>query len=102
MVVTLTVAELAVHARISSDPTTDPPEPYLGIFTDILDACTPILEDYAGADTPQATLDLAAVQMAAYINDKPSFTRRPALAFQYSGAEALLSNWHLPRRVVVA
>ena len=102
MVVTLTVAQLAVHGRISVDPTIAPPEPYLGQLTLALDASRPIIEDYAGDDTPGATLDLAAAQMAMFIYDKPSYTRRPAYAFQFSGAEALLSNWHLPRRVVVA
>ena len=101
-VITLTVAQLAVHGRISVDPIAPPPQPYLSLLTLALDACRTIIEDYAGDDTPQATIDLAAVQMAMFIYDKPTYTRRPAYAFQFSGAEALLSNWHLPRRVVVA
>ena len=46
--VMLTVAEFAVHARLSADATTNPPEPLLGLLTGILDACKAVIEDYGG------------------------------------------------------
>ena len=97
----LTVAEFGVHARLTTDATTDPPEPLLGVLTGILDATKEVIEDYAGDDTPQPVLDLAAVRMGSFLYEQPSFTRRPAYAFQHSGAESLLAFWHMPRSVVI-
>ena len=99
--VTLTVAQLAAYGRITVEPIAVPPQPYLNLLTLALNASTPIIEDYAGDDTPQATINLAAAQMPMYVYDKPSFTRRPAPAFRYSGAQDLLAAWHLPRQTVV-
>ena len=100
-VVALTVAQFAVHARLSADATTNPPEPLLSLLTGILDACKAVIENYAGDDTPQPVLAEATARMGGYLYDQPAFTRRPALAFQHSGAQSLLSSWHTPQAVVV-
>ena len=101
MAVTLTVAQFAVQARLSTDATTDPAEPLLGLLTGILDACKEVIEAYAGDDTPQVILAEATGRMGQFLYEQPSFTRQPAYAFQHSGAESLLAFWHMPRSVVI-
>ena len=66
-VVAFTVAEFAVHARLSADATTNPPEPLLSLLTGILDACKAVIEDYAGDDTPQSVLAEATGRMGQYL-----------------------------------
>ena len=100
-VITLTVAQFSVAARLTTDPATAPPEPLLSVLTGILDACKEVILDYAGEQTPQAVIDEATAQMGQYLYEKPAFTRRPAYAFQHSGAESLLAFWHPPRSVVI-
>ena len=100
-VVALTVAEFAVHARLTTDAATNPPEPLLGLLTGILDACKAVIEDYAGDDTPQVILAEATGRMGQFLLEQPAFTRRPAYAFQFSGAQSLLSRWYSPQTVVI-
>ena len=71
------------------------------MLTGILDACKEVIEDYAGDATPQPVMDVAAARMGMFLYEKPAFTRRPAYAFQHSGAESLLAFWHPPRSVVI-
>ena len=97
----LTVAEFAVHARLTTDAATNPPEPLLGLLTGILDACKAVIEDYAGDDTPQPVLDEATARMGSYLYEQPAYIRQPAHAFQHSGAQSLLSSWYAPHTVRV-
>ena len=83
------------------DPAVDPPEPLLSLLTGILDACKAVIEDYAGDDTPQPVLAEATGRMGGYLYEQPAYTRRPAYAFQHSGAQSLLSSWYSPRTVRV-
>ena len=86
---------------MSTDATTDPAEPLLGLLTGILDACKEVIEDYAGDDTPQVILAEATGRMGQFLYEQPAFTRRPAYAFQFSGAQSLLSRWYSPQTVVI-
>ena len=102
MPVTLTVGDLAVATRHSTTPdvASIPPE-YLDILTTTLEATSAHIDQYAGPDTPEGSLNKAAVVMAGYLLDSPIFTRQPHSAFINSGAEAILSPWRIPRSVVV-
>ena len=60
-----------------------------------------MIEDYAGDDTPQSVLAEATGRMGQYLYEQPAYTRRPAYAFQHSGAQSLLSRWYSPRTVTV-
>ena len=91
----LTIGQLALEMRLVVDPA-DIPSAYTGILTRALNVSKAQVEGYAGADTPQDTLDLAAAKMAGYLVDVPSVMRQPALAFRNSGSESLLSRWHPP------
>ena len=95
MPVMLTIGELALEMRLAADPS-DVPAEYMGILSRALDAAKETVDLYAGDDTPQATLDLAAAKMAGYLVDVPTVMRQPAIAFRNSGCESLLSPWHLP------
>ena len=101
MPVTLTVGELAVALRVEIEPMAPVRAPYAGIPTRALDAATEHIDQYAGDSTPDAVLNEAAVRMAGFLMDAPSFTRTPALAFRNSGCQSLLAPWHVPRSVTV-
>ena len=98
--VMLTVGDLAVEMRLTTDPGDIPPE-YVDILTRALSTAISQVEGYAGTSTPQQTMDLAAAKMAGYLVDSPSYARMPLIAFRNSGCESLLSRWHVVRSVTV-
>ena len=100
MAVTLTLGDLAVHLRLTVDPT-EIPAAYMDILTETLATASAHVEEYAGADTPQACQDEGAIRMAGYLVDAPAFFRSPALAFRNSGCESLLAPWHVIRTAMV-
>ena len=89
-----------MEMRLTADPG-DPPLEYVDILTRALSTASAQVEDYAGASTPQQTLDLAAAKMAGYLVDSPSYARMPLLAFRNSGCESILSSWHVVRSATI-
>ena len=87
---TLTIAELAVDLRLSSDPTQPPEEPLYSLLERIWAAASDTVEDYAGPETAPDTLNVAAVIVARFLYEFPE-SKSP---FEDSGARAMLSPWH--------
>ena len=93
----LTLSELAVHARLSTDPTAAVPEPYSSILTRLQAAAVVEIDSWA-EDAPEAVQDLATIAVVSYAFDRPTAYRRMAFAdvFTNCGARAMLANWHIP------
>ena len=93
----ITLAELAVHLRISADPATAPGEPYAGVLTDLMAYGVEVLAEYA-PDAPVAAADMALVSLVGYIADRPTTWRRFSYsdAFRNSGCQTMLADYHVP------
>ena len=89
----ISIGELAVHLRLSTHPNATIGEPVNGILTRLMAAAADVIAEYDHA-APVAVVDVAVIDFCKYVYDRPHFTRQPALAFQNSGAMALLSPWH--------
>ena len=100
MPVNITVDHLAVETRVSTDSAAPPREPYNTILLRLLSVGTTLVEEYA-PEAPDDLLDEAVVLMAGYILEAPPYSRTPNLAFEHSGAKAVLANWHELAEVVV-
>ena len=92
---TITLAELAVHVRVSTDPTTEPGEPYAGRITAMMDTGKVIIAEYC-PDAPLAVADMALVQIVGYMLDRPTTWRllHYADVFRNSGCQNSLAPWH--------
>ena len=92
MPVTLTVNQLAVETRVSTDSAVSPVEPWNTILQRQLSVGTEIVQTYA-EDAPDDVLNEAVIRMVGYWLESPGFTRTPQNAFIHSGARALLAAW---------
>ena len=97
MVLSITVAEIAVALRITADPAVAPPEPYLGILTRLQTVAENQIERYA-ATADAATKSEAAIRMIGYLVDQPTATQGSSFAnaFRNSGAQSLLADYRSP------
>ena len=95
MALSITVAQLAVELRISADPNTDPPEPYLTLLTRQRHVADAIITEYA-ASAPGNLQDEAAVRYIGYLLDRPTSYAGTAYAdvFRHSGAQNVLAPYH--------
>ena len=75
----LTLPELAVHARLSADPTAAVPEPYQTILTR-LQATAQVQIDSWAADAPDLMQEWATLAIVAYAYDRPTAFRRMAFS----------------------
>ena len=89
MALTLTVAQLSEAVRLTVSGS--PAPPYLGILTRRLSGATEIIEGYAD-DAPDDIKNEAAIMLVGYWMDRPPTQN----AFSLSGAQGLLSGWHMP------
>lgn len=89
MALTLTVAQLSEAVRLTVSGSPD--APYLAIVTRQLAAATEIIEGYA-VDAPDDVKNEAAIMLVGYRLDRPPTQN----TFSLSGAQGLLSRWHLP------
>ena len=88
MPLTLTVAQLSEGVRLTVSGS--PAPPYLAIVTRLLAAATEIIEGYA-VDAPDDVKNESAIRLVGYWLDRPPTPN----AFSLSGAQGLLSGWHL-------
>ena len=100
MALTITVSEVAVAVRVSTDPLSGPHEPYLSEIVLNLAVAESLIEVYAN-DAPDAIKNKAAVRLVGYLLDAPPVNpsrnvSTPEGAFRNSGAKTLLSFWHEP------
>ena len=95
----LSIGELAVAIRVADDMESAMLEPTLATaIAQIASGAIPIIEAYAGDDTPQHTLDLALIRFTQAVYDAPPQARRGMENFfTTSGAKSMLSSWHVPR-----
>ena len=93
----ITLAEVAVHVRVSADPATPPGEPYASLLDDMIDAGKAIIAEYC-PDAPLAVADIALVQIVGYYLDRPTSWRllHYADVFRNSGCQSTLATWHSP------
>ena len=93
----LTLPELAVHARITADPTAAVPEPYNTILTRLQATAQGQIESWA-EDAPDLQKEWATLAIVGYAYDRPTAFRRMAFSdvFRYCGARGMLAAWHIP------
>ena len=98
----LTLPELAVHARITADPTAPVPEPYNTILTRLQATAQVSINSWA-EDAPELMREWATLAIVAYAFDRPTAFRRMAfsLVFTNCGARAMLAPWHELVSVVI-
>lgn len=97
MALTITVSEVAVAVRVSTDPLSGPAEPYLTEITRQLAVADGLITSYAD-DAPDDVKNEAAARLVGYLLEAPSFSNNvnistPTDAFRNSGAKSLLSPW---------
>ncbi len=92
MALAITIPELAVAIRLTSDPTADVLEPELGILTRQHGVAEAMIEQYA-PDAPDVAKSEAAVLLVGYIWEMPVGQRNHSNAFRSCGAMALLARW---------
>ena len=91
--VTITVEQLAVAVRLSTDPTAAVVEPDLGILTRQLAVATAYV-NHRAPDVPVETGNEAVVLIAGWLYDSaPSGRRTVQAAYSHSGAAGLLSPY---------
>ena len=91
-------SQSAAAVRVTTDPTSGPPEPYLTEMTRHLAVAEASIDRYA-EDAPDVVKNEAAVRFVGYLLEAPPVSRLGATtsgtdAFSNSGAKALLSSWH--------
>lgn len=96
----VSVADLAVHLRISADPAAALPAAHQTVLTEMLAAATARIEEIAPA-APDALKDRAVIQLCGYLNEAPAAPAGAgyAAALRNSGALHVLAN-HVTRRAV--
>ena len=90
----ITISELAVAIRLSTDPTGDLAEPDLGILTRERTVAEAMIERYAPG-APVGVKDEAAVLMVGNLYEMPVSKRDHNNAFRKSGAMSLLAFWRI-------
>ena len=93
MAVTIKLPALAVALRIQGTEAPVAAE-YAGILQQLLDAATELVNEYS-PEAGDATANQAVTQMAAYLYDRPAYSKTPSNPFVDSGAKALLSGRHV-------
>lgn len=98
MALTITVSEVAVAVRVSTDPLSGPAEPYLTEINRQLAVADAMITSYAD-DAPDDVKNEAAARIVGYLLEAPPVNpsrnvSTPEGAFRNSGAKALLSGWH--------
>lgn len=98
MPLTITIGELSAAVRVTTDPLSGPPEPYLTEMVRHLAVAEASIDRYA-EDAPDDVKNEAAVRFVGYLLEAPPVSRLGATtsgtdAFSNSGAKALLSGWH--------
>ena len=98
----VTVAQLAVALRLSTDPLLEPNPAISSLLTRQLGVAEAFIEVYA-PDAPQDVKNEATIRMAGYLFDSPTAPsqQRYTSIFYNSGASALLAPW-MDRRAAQA
>ena len=92
MAVPLTVAQLAAHLRLSTDPAVAPAEPLLTVLTELRNAAEEQVESYA-PNAPDSMKVRAALQYCGYEYERPITQNLRNDPFRLCGALATLSRW---------
>lgn len=97
----LSVADLAVHLRISADPAAPLPAAQETVLTDLLAAAKARIDE-AAPDAPEALKDRAVIQLCGYQHEAPGAPAGSgyASALRNSGALHTLAN-HVVRQAVI-
>lgn len=98
MAVTVTLAQLAVHLRLSDDPATAPTGAEAVVLGRVLASATAMVERYAPA-APEALQNEAAVRLCGWLYDSDPSGSNPGgpAAMKSSGAVALLAPYRVRR-----
>ena len=98
----LTLGDIAVYARITTDPADPVPTPYSSILDRLQRSADVQINNWA-ADAPETVREWATLAVVGYAFDRPLAFRRMAFSdvFTNCGARATLSAWHTPVSVRV-
>ena len=96
----VSVADLAVHLRISADPAATLPAAHQTVLTQLLATATALVNETAPA-APEALRDRATIQLCGYAHEMPAAPAGAgyASAMRNSGALSILKN-HVKRRAM--
>ena len=94
----ISIGQLAVGIRAAADIETSMLDPTLATaIAQIASGATPIINAYAGANTPQDTVNLALLLFVGAVYDAAPGRRNMEHFFVVSGARAMLAPWHVPQ-----
>ena len=97
----LSVADLAVHLRISADPAAPLPAAHETVLEQLLATARQLVTE-AAPDAPDALADQAVIQLCGYMHEAPTGAAGAGFAavMRNSGALSILGN-HVIRRAVI-